>query len=588
MQNMKMKNELRYLVIFMFAMFTFVMGPAYAFITNKPLAADKAFVVSVSMDGGNKAIVHWEIAKGYYLYSQKIKFLFEPKVLADIQLPPGEVKQDLNHAQYEVYANSIDIPVVLHTDKQKIQMTIKYQGCAEKGFCYPPMRKSVSLDITKTVAAPALPPFTNIQSLLTNQNDVQALLGSQNLLVMLILFMCLGILLAFTPCVFPMIPILTVIIIGHKHPVSTRKAFLLSLTYVMGSSLTYALAGMLAAYMGSSLQAVLQQPWILALVSGMFVWLSLSLFGVYDLQLPRELQTRITSISRKQQGGTYVGVFIIGAVSTLIVSPCVTAPLVGVLMYIAQTGNMTLGGGALFAMGLGMGIPLIAIGTTTGKWLPRRGPWMIGVQRVFGVMMIGMAIWLLSRVASVTTIMLFAAFLLLGAAIYFYRHTRVNFSVMSGVTALLLIIAANTPFVINAIPAFGSAYESNFIIVRNVEELRHQLALAAASKKPVILDFYADWCESCLVMDKKVFAVPDVIKGLNKFVLLRADLSKNTVSDEILLKSFEVIAPPTVLFFNNYGQEVNSRRIVGELDAMEFMSRVNTFITASCDKNLTC
>lgn len=601
MQIMKVKREIRYLVIFMLAMLTFVMGPAYAFITTKPLDADKAFEVSVIMDGTNKAIVHWEIAKGYYLYRQKLQFVFEPKVVADISLPQGEVKQDLRHAQYETYTGVVNIPIALRTEAQKIQMTINYQGCSEKGFCYPPMHKSMTLDLvantttaTKWRSANKPTELANIQTLLTNQNDVQALLGSQNMPVMLLIFMGLGLLLAFTPCVFPMIPILTAIIIGHKQPVSTSKAFLLSLTYVLGSSITYAIAGMTAAYMGGSLQASLQQPWILAIVSGLFVLLSMSLFGVYDLQLPRSFQNRITSLSRKQQGGTYVGVFIIGAVSTLIVSPCVTAPLVGVLMYIAQSGNMALGAGALFAMGLGMGIPLILIGMSAGKWLPRKGLWMIGVQRIFGVMMLGMAVWLLSRVATATTIMTFVAVLLLGAAIFFgvYRsHGRLAINrclgVTSGIAALFLIIAVNTPSVINAVSNAKST-ESAFITVRNVDEIRHQISLAQASGKPVMLDFYADWCESCVVMDKKVFTLPDVIHGLNKFVLLRADLSRNSVADEIMLKSFEVVAPPTVLFFNNYGQEVNSRRIVGELNAMEFMSRVNTFITASCDKNLSC
>lgn len=601
---LKQKGRAVTLFILLFAMIWLFSGVTHAFIGIKPLMADKAFDLSVVVDGANKVTAHWQIAKGYYLYRQKLHFTFEPKVIADIKLPQGEIKQDLNHGQYEAYSGSVSVPMVLHTPMDKVQIRIDYQGCSDKGFCYPPMHKTMTLDLaastaikTNTVNASVAPAPVSIQSLLTDQNGVRALLGSQNVIVLLLIFAVLGILLAFTPCILPMIPILMSIIVGHKQPVSTRKAFLLSSTYVLGSSLTYAIAGMIAAYMGHSLQASLQQPWIIAIVSGLFVLLSLSLFGVYDLRLPGKWQNRITSISRKQQGGTYVGVFIMGMVSTLIVSPCVTAPLVGVLMYIAESENIALGAGALFLMGLGMGIPLVVLGVSAGKWLPRRGPWMTGVQQIFGVLMMGMAFWLLSRIASVTTIMTFSAVLLFGAALFFgfykpYHHGRIllnrRIGLMMGLAGVLLIAAMNMPVVMNSIAGHSVTSSQGFTIVRNIDELHHQLALAKASGKPVLLDFYADWCESCLVMDKKVFSSPDVATGLNQFVLLRADLSKNNAEDEALLKNYDVIAPPTVLFFNDFGQEVNSRRIVGELDAMEFMTRVNTFITASCDKNQAC
>lgn len=581
-------------VVLILTMLLLLLSSSYAFKGVKPLTADKAFHVSVVVDNNNQVLVNLQIEQGYYLYRQKIHFTFEPNLTTDIRLPQGEVKQDLNHAQYEIYTGNVTIPIVLRTDLQHVKFNMDYQGCSAKGFCYPPMHKSMTLDLVGKAAAPA--PTTNkiatdvqgatLQTLLTNQHQVQALFGQHNIFVMLLIFMLIGLLLAFTPCVFPMIPILTCIIVGHNLPVSTKRAFFLSVTYVLGASLTYALAGMLAAYMGGSLQAALQQPWIIAIVSGFFVLLAMSLFGVYDLQLPRSWQNRITAISRKQQGGTFVGVFIIGAVSTLIVSPCVTAPLVGVLMYIAQSGNMVLGAGALFAIGLGMGIPLIIIGVSTGKWLPRRGPWMTGVQRLFGVMMLGMAVWLLLRIASTATIMTFAAVLLAGVAVYFGVHKPVHrkVGVLSGSVALLLIVAISFMPNVKSISSSSSVFK----IVRNMDELSQQLSLAKALGKPVLLDFYADWCESCVDMDKNVFSTADVMNHLDKFVLLRADLSNNSAADEILLKTFDVVAPPTVLFFNNYGQEVISRRIVGELNAMEFMTRVNTFITASCDKNMTC
>lgn len=592
--------------------------PVFAMANTNPLPAYEAFPFSATVENSHTIHVHWQIAKDYYLYKQKLRFTFEPQVEADIQWPQGKIQQDSGRSPYEIYMGEVTIPITLHTQTQQVRLDVNYQGCSDKGFCYPPRQDSILIDLaTQTVttvsdvakkamaqaASQSQESHASLTSLLTNQNGVKEILASQNMGMLLLIFAGLGLLLAFTPCVMPMIPILTSIIIGHKQPVSTRKAFLLSSTYVLSSSLTYAAAGVLAAYMGSSLQAWLQQPWIIAIVSGLFVLLSLSLFGVYDLRLPNRWQNRITAISRKQEGGTYIGVFIMGMVSTLIVSPCVTAPLVGVLMYIAESGNMALGAGALFIMGIGMGIPLIVIGMTAGKWLPKRGPWMTGVQQIFGLLMLGMAMWLLSRVYSLSVIIVFCAVLFVAAAIYFGvyrtrfegRHTLNRMmGTISGIAGVLLLITVSVPSLMNTtVNAFTttqlSVVEANkFTIVHNMEELNKQLSLAQSSGKPVILDFYADWCESCVVMDKNVFSVPEVLNSLSHFVLLRADLSQNSAADADLLKNYDVIAPPTVLFFNDHGQEVNSHRIVGELNANEFLSRINTFITASCDTKVTC
>lgn len=584
---MRIKIWLMILISFLFS------AQGYAFVQIRPLTADKAFEISIVANASTKLTMQLKTAPGYYLYRDKFNFSFDPKVTADIHYPQGETKQDLNHGQYQIYTGEINIPLVLQTHAQKVKVTIDYQGCSDRGFCYPPMHKTVTVDLpwnTNVAATMTSTSSPSMQSLLTDQNGVRAILASQNMFILLMIFAGLGILLAFTPCILPMIPILTGIIVGHKQAVSTKKAFFLSLTYVLGASITYALAGMLAAYMGSSLQATLQQPWIIAIVSGMFVILSLSLFGVYDLHLPRKWQNSITSLSRKQEGGTYLGVFIMGMVSTLVVSPCVTAPLVGVLMYIAETGNMALGAGSLFFMGLGMGIPLIMIGMTAGKWLPRRGPWMLGVQYIFGVIMLAMAAWLLSRVVSIHTLMIFFAVLLFAAALFFglYRAKR-TIGLVTAVLAISLMTVMKMPSMMEHLNLAHEKQSSNlFVVVHNMDELNKQLSLAQAKGMPVMLDFYADWCESCKSMDKKVFAQPEVVNNMNKFVLLRADLTSNTAENEALLKKFDVIAPPTVLFFNNFGHEVNSHRIVGELDAVEFLSRIDTFITASCDKNMSC
>lgn len=571
----------------------------HAFGNAQPLRSEEAFQFSVSVVSADKITVNWKIAPGYYLYRDRLHFDFTPKVIADIKLPKGELKQRVNQPSELIYANQLSIPITLHSAVASVQLGVSYQGCSAKGFCYPPTHQLTTLDLSgypHSVITQETSP--SLQSLLTDQFSVKALFDSTHFGMTLLIFFGMGLLLAFTPCVLPMIPILTGIIIGHKQPVSTQKATWLSVTYVLGAAITYAIAGVIAASMGSSLQAWLQQPWIIAATSSLFVILSLSLFGFYDLRLPNRWQNRITAISRKQQGGTYLGVFIMGMVSTLIVSPCVTAPLVGVLMYIAQSGNQLLGASALFAMGIGMGVPLVLIGASTGKYMPKRGPWMILVQKVFGVMMLGMAVWLLMRVASMATISVFLSILLFAGAVYLAvtdvaEHPKSWYQKLSGSVVLMLVLSASTftmPHLIRSVSTDSPLQVDNsaFTVVHSVADLTKQLTAAREAGKPVLLDFYADWCESCVSMDKKVFNEPAVINKLGDFVLLRADLSANDKEDEALLKKYEVIAPPTVLLFNDSGKEVNSHRMVGELDAQEFMTRINTFITASCDKSITC
>ncbi len=521
----------------------FSTGEAVFAASNKtPLPSDQAFKLSIIINHANAVTAKWDVAPGYYLYRQRLHISLAPKTDAEILFPQGKIKHDPRHVDYEVYTGKVIIPILLQTTAKQLQLTLDYQGCSESGFCYPPMSKHVWLDLAnQTISSSQMTNASaspvSLFSLLTSHNDVRALFATQHFIVILLIFTALGLLLAFTPCVLPMIPILTSIIVGHKQAVSTKKAFFLSASYVLGSSLTYAIAGVIAAAMGSSLQVWLQQTWIIVIVSGLFVLLAFSLFDFYELRLPKRWQNRVTSLSRKQEGGTYLGVFIMGIVSTLIVSPCVTAPLVGVLMYIAQTGDKVLGASALFAMGIGMGIPLLLIGVSAGKLIPRRGPWMNAIKKLFGFIMLVMAAWMLSRVAFLPQ-----------------STTQVR----------------------------------PFIVVHDMVELNKQLSIAHTSQKPVLLDFYADWCESCVTMDRNVFNMPNIQQALKGFILLRADLTANSKADEALLKNYNVVAPPTVLFFNNYGQEVNAHRIVGEVNAKEFTTRLNTFITASCDKKLQC
>lgn len=573
----------------------------FAGANRKPLSPEQAFVLTVKSTQSHKVTAQWDITPGYYLYRQRLHISLVPNTDAEILYPQGQIKQDANRGRYEVYTGKLIIPILLQKSVASTQLNIEYQGCSENGFCYPPVHKNIVLNFNdQTTATPTLlnTSHTSLQTLLTDQNGVRALFGSQHFFIMLLIFTGLGLLLAFTPCVLPMVPILTSIIVGHKQAVTTKKAFLLSASYVLGASITYAIAGIIAALMGNSLQAWLQQTWIIALVSGLFVLLAFSLFGFYDLNLPRYWQNRISLLSGKQKSGTLMGVFIMGMVSALIVSPCVTAPLVGVLMYIAETGNVVLGASALFMMGIGMGIPLLLVGTSAGKLLPKSGPWMQAMKKIFGVLMLGMAIWLLARVAAPATLIIFCGMILLGIAFYlsitlarrFEQRTWLRpFGYATALLSIVFMISGiATPHVLNGWIASRNELAHSFTVVKDIAELNKQLANAIASNKPVLLDFYADWCESCIIMDKKVFNDPAVKQALKDFILLRADLTDNNAADEAIIKKFDIVAPPTVLFFNNQGHEVNKYRIVGEMDEKEFTTRLNTFITASCDKNLHC
>jgi len=427
---------------------------------------------------------------------------------------------------------------------------------------------------------------SSLHTLTTHQTGVQQLLQTQGFLIQILILAGLGLLLAFTPCVLPMIPILTSIIVGQKNT-TTRQAFFLSLTYVLGTAITYAIAGLTVALLGSSLQVWLQQPIVIGIVCGLFILLALSLFGLFDLRLPNAVHNKLVHMGNTQRGGSYIGVFAMGMISTLIVSPCVTAPLVGVLLYIAQTGNVVLGASALFALGIGMGIPLLLIGVSAGKWLPKSGPWMVLTKHIFGLLMLAMAIWLGARIFSPMTIKTLSGVLLLVIAGYLAfslpkllgKHVANRMAgLIASVCGLFLIFGGSyLPAQVNGLFDRPSLTQKtgSFIVIHNLSDLKQQMLLAKAKQKPIIIDFYADWCDSCVSMDKNVFDKTTIKNALNNYVLVRADLSANTAEEEALLKQYNIVAPPTVLFFNDAGQELQSQRIIGEVNATEFLTRLN-------------
>lgn len=561
---------------------------AHASVANQPLPKEQAFIFSAAFTKPQQVLLTWQMPAGYYLYRQRLTITSLPADLATPTYPQGEFKYNNELGRYEVLMGLVDVPVMLKAATSPIQLIVQYQGCSEGGFCYPPMRKTLLLNVTTATITDndPVPVANNWTKLAKDQNSIQTLLTTEHLLWVWLIFAGLGLLLAFTPCVLPMVPILTSIIVGQGGATHPRRAFFLSLAYVLGTALTYAAAGIAAALVGSSIQVWLQQPLIIALTSGLFILLALSLFGCYELRLPYWWQNHLSSLSNRQRGGHYIGVFIMGIISTLIISPCVTAPLVGVLLYISQSGSLLLGGSALFAMGIGMGIPLLIIGTSAGKWLPKSGPWMEVVKKMFGVMMLAVAIWLLSRFISATWLHTLWGIWLLGIAVFIGVYLprligkkRLNhfFAVLIGLGSLFYMVSGiDQPYKILPWLQPAQVTQQRFNTVHDLASLNEQLSRARAAHQMVLLDFYADWCEACIVMEKNVFSTPQVQQALNTYVLIRADLTANTAEEEALMKHYGVIAPPTMIFFDAEGRELSAKRIVGEVSAADFLTHLRS------------
>jgi thiol:disulfide interchange protein DsbD len=508
-------------------------------------------------------------------------------------LPEGEAKKDDFHGDFQSYSGllTVHVPVLGKADGH-LDLNFTYQGCSSQGFCYPPVKQSIQVNLANITGPTDLTDDIVMQDSrvtfpsLSKQDYATQLFAGHHFLLILLGFLGLGLLLAFTPCVLPMVPILSGIIVGYGKDISTKKAFLLSLAYVLGMAIAYAITGVVVALLGSNMQIALQKPVVIGLFSVFFVLLALSLFGWYDIRLPNKLQQRIARWSHRHVGGTYVGVFFMGVFSTLVISPCVSAPLVGVLTYIAESGNVVLGGSALLAMGIGMGIPLLMVGTTAGRLLPKSGAWMEQVKHVFGLFMLGMAISMLGRIIPAIVALYLWAALVIFSAVYvwrlqrsekIWRHAHSGFGIALLVYGFVLISSAIYGYS-DPLNPFGkispvlAAEKSPFVIVKNMDELDQQLALAKQNKKQVLLDFYADWCASCLVMDHHVFNQSETQHSLSKFILLRADVTQNNTFDRALMQRYHVVAPPTVVFFDAEGGQLTQNQIVGEVNEKEFIA----------------
>lgn len=543
----------------------------------KFLQVDEAFQIE-SEQRGDQLLLTLHIADDYYLYRHSLRFKGNNLTFSEPTLPEGTEHEDDFFGKTRVYYQQVSIAVPLKDVRENATLRVRYQGCTD-GLCYPPTDKLI--DVTPLVTATTAPTAETAQSVapVSQQDQLAAALGNQGFWLSIVAFFALGLGLAFTPCVFPMYPILTGIIAGAGHRLSTGRAFLLSMVYVQGMAVTYTLLGLVVASAGLKFQAALQHPYVLIGLSVMFVLLALSMFGLYTLQLPSSLQTRLSGLSNRQQGGSVAGVAIMGMISGLVCSPCTTAPLSGALIYVAQSGDLWLGGAALYALSLGMGLPLLLLGTSGGKLLPKAGAWMDVIKQLFGFALLAVPILLLSRLWSdqiATLAWLGWGLLLCG---YLYHHNQHQpHSVAKSVRGFVLLLAMISAVVVGkdllqpAGPAAATADASQtapqFIRVKTLDDLKVQLA--AARGKPVLLDLYADWCVACKEFEHKTFSDPAVRERFGQMVLLQADVTANDDADIELLNSLNVLGLPTLIFFDREGKELTGQRVTGFMGPIPF------------------
>lgn len=583
------------------------------------LPADEAFEVSIEEITAEAIHLRWTVTPEYYLYRGQLaaRTAGDSAVeLGELELPRGRTLQDPWFGRQEVYEQSFAARLPWSGPlpaEAEVELVLRHQGCAKAGLCYPPQetRLTARLDDAaappSSSAAPADPaaesPATHSDSAaagaVSEQDRLGSLLAGGSLLWTVPAFFVAGLLLALTPCVLPMVPILSGIIVGNAGRGGRRRALVLSLAYVLPMAAVYAAGGVLAGVAGASLQATLQSPWVLVPFAGLFVLLALSLFGLYELRLPAALEHRLSTTSSRLPGGQLSGVMAMGALSALVVGPCMTAPLAGALLYIGQTGDAVTGGIALFSLGLGMGLPLVVAGVLGGGLLPRAGAWMQRVQHVFGLVLLAVALWLLERVLPAPLLLALWGLLALAVAMALGALTplaatappaawlRRSLGLAAAAWGLLLLIGAASgggtllqPLEAWAQPAsMPSAPRVETLSIRGLDALQETLDQAAG--RPVVVDFYADWCVSCKVMERTVFAQPEVVQALSGAVRIQPDVTANDALDRQLLQHYGVVGPPTLLFLDAQGRELEDLRLVGEVSANRFLHHLQRALEES-------
>ena len=561
------------------------------------LKVDEAFVFNFYQ---NKNIleVNFDIAEGYYLYRHQFKFKSKDARFSEVKLPTGSDHEDEFFGVQKVFTESLTFNVNIEQASANDSLKITYQGCAEKGLCYPPTTKIVQLsEITPTTIADSNQQGSPVEaaevSPKSEQHQLSDMLKQESLLLTLIAFFVGGLLLSFTPCVFPMYPILTGIIVGQgeqKTPLTTKKAFTLSFIYVQGMAVTYTLLGIVVALAGAKFQAAFQHPIVLISLSVLFIFLALSMFGVFNLALPASWQNKLNNMSNQQKGGSYVGVLTMGVISGLVASPCTTAPLTGALLYISQTGDVTLGASALYALSLGMGLPLLILGSSGGKLLPKAGAWMNIIKNIFGLLLLAVPIFLLERLLpEVVSQVMWAALILISAS-YFYianqNHATETpgykkgfwYGVRSLIIFLMLIFGGNLVYQLvfsDQHSVVDNEGHPSFKKVVTLSQLNAEVAIANQQGKTVMLDLYADWCIACKEFEKYTFVDKEVQQALSNTVWLQVDMTEfDSVDNTEFVQHFKILGLPSILFFNLQGNELVEQRTTGFMNATEFTEHV--------------
>ena len=561
------------------------------------LDPEVAFVLTSDARTTSDIALNWRIADGYYLYKKRIKL--EPadaaQPIGNIVLPKGEAHSDEYFGEQEVYRQSLDASFsVPPSDAKSIDVKVTYQGCADAGLCYPPITKTLTISL-EDVPAGSASAAADSGGYVSEQDSFAARIAGGSILLAMAIGYLGGLLMAFTPCVLPMVPILSGIIAGGGSNMSPARGFMLSLSYVAGIAVIYVTMGVLAAYIGSglNLQAIFNQPLILIPFVLLFVVLASSMFGAFTIEMPSFIQSRLSDASNKQRAGTFIGVGVMGALSALIVSACVAPVLIGALTFIARTGDMTRGALAMLSISLGMGTPLLLVGASAGALLPRAGAWMETIKNLFGVMFIGVAVWLVTRMVSPTVGVMIWAIPLLALAWVLWRANAKSSNirvVLRGVAIFAVLLAigeiqngargGTNPLVLNPPPA-SELKTLEFKRIKTVADLEREVAAAKAAGKSVMLDFYADWCVSCKEMEHKTFTQAEVQTALSNTVLIQADVTANDDEDKALLKHFEIFGPPTIAFYGTDGEEKRNFRVVGFMEAAEFAAVVRQAVAAA-------
>lgn len=580
----------------------------------KALSSTQAFPFELAAVDKHTLKATWKVGKGYHLYKNKIKFALENNPthlkLGEIVYPEGEVVNDEFFGRIEVYPRDVEIVIPLDYSEEinNVDLVTYYQGCSnESGVCYPPQILRNTIDLTannlpnalverpvSTLAAVVTPPSVSE----SEAQEVSSLLETRNFFGVLTGFFLMGLALVFTPCIFPMIPILSGIIAGSGN-ISSQKAFLLSLVYILASATAYAFIGIMFGFFGENIQATLQHPVVISAFAALFILLSLSMFGFYELQMPSSIQSRLSEVSNRQQGGSVIGAAVMGFLSTLIVGPCTGPVLTGALTYIADSHDAVLGGSALFTMGFAMGLPLLIVGTSAGHLLPRAGAWMDTTKAIFGIMMLGMAIFMLKRIVPVEVTMALTSVLLITSGIYmgaldklseeiigWYRFWK-SIGLIMFIYGLLVLLGVATGSQNIFQPLKGVFGDTNtttsqvskteemkFKSVRNLDELETALTKASADNKIVMLDFTAEWCIECKRMEANVFSSPSIAQATANMVLLKIDVTENKESDKVFQQAFRVVGPPTILFFGPDGLESAEHRITGYTPPEKFLTHI--------------